>query len=297
MDSVAEKKALMDWYVAAGVDETIADSPVDRFASAALAAETPVAAQPTAHDSAVRETQTSLTPPAGTLQVGMSPAAPRPPQKPAQLQSRDAAVQTAQEVAAACSTIDELRAAFEAFDGCPLKETAMSFVFADGNPEARLMFIGEAPGAEEDRQGLPFVGPAGRLLDRMLSAIQLDRTQAYITNILPWRPPGNRNPTDAEIAACLPFLERHIALAKPDILLFVGGVAAKTLLRRTEGIMRLRGKWMTYEGASGAPVPARALLHPAYLLRQPAQKRETWNDLLDIRLRLDAPIGRDGSNT
>ena len=197
-------------------------------------------------------------------------------------------MQTAQEVAAACATLEELRTAFEAFDGCPLKETAMKFVFADGNPDAQLMFIGEAPGAEEDRQGLPFVGPAGHLLDRMLAAIQLDRTHAYITNILPWRPPGNRTPTDAEIAACLPFLERHIALAKPDILLFVGGTAAKTLLRRTEGIMRLRGKWMTYTPASGSPVPARALLHPAYLLRQPAQKRETWTDLLEIKSRLDA---------
>jgi DNA polymerase len=198
-------------------------------------------------------------------------------------------VQTAQEVAAATSTLEELRAAFEAFDGCPLKETAMSFVFADGNPAARLMFVGEAPGAEEDRQGLPFVGPAGRLLDKMLAAIKLDRMGVYITNILPWRPPGNRNPTDAEIGACLPFLERHIALAAPEIIIFVGGTSAKTLLRRKEGIMRLRGKWMTYEPTSGDPVAARALLHPAYLLRQPAQKRETWNDLLEIRARLDNP--------
>jgi len=290
MESIAEKKALLDWYMAAGVDETIAESPVDRFASAALAAEAPAATQQAGNGGAVREAQASFAPAAGT-----PPAAPRPAQKPARLQSRDAAVQTAQEIAGGCATIAELRAAFEAFDGCPLKETAMSFVFADGNPGARLMLIGEAPGAEEDRQGLPFVGPAGRLLDRMLAAIQLDRTQAYITNILPWRPPGNRNPTDAEIAACLPFLERHIALANPDILIFVGGVAAKTLLRRTEGIMRLRGKWMTYEGTSGSPVPARALLHPAYLLRQPAQKRETWNDLLDIRTRLDAAPAARGA--
>jgi uracil-DNA glycosylase len=287
MESVPEKKALLDWYLAAGVDETIADLPVDRFASAAFAAEISTTAAPVANTGAVGEAQTTFTPPE------VPPAIQRPAQKPAQLQSRDAAVQTAQEVAAGCSTIDQLRASFEAFDGCPLKETAMSFVFADGNPEARLMFIGEAPGAEEDRQGLPFVGPAGRLLDRMLAAIQLDRTQAYITNILPWRPPGNRNPTDAEIAACLPFLERHIALAEPEILLFVGGTAAKTLLRRTEGIMRLRGKWMKYEPASGGPVPARALLHPAYLLRQPAQKRETWKDLLEIRMRLDAAAGND----
>ncbi|CAN0449266.1 unnamed protein product [Discosporangium mesarthrocarpum] len=284
MDSAPEKRALLDWYVAAGVDETIAEEPVNRFAVK------PPEAAP-AGTGAVREAQTTFKGPAAP--GGAAPAAPRPAQKPPQLQSRDAAVQTAQEVAAGCATLDELRAAFEAFDGCPLKETAMSFVFADGNPDARLMFIGEAPGGEEDRQGLPFVGPAGRLLDKMLAAIQLDRTQAYITNILPWRPPGNRNPTDAEIAACLPFLERHIALAKPEVLLFVGGTAAKTLLRRTEGIMRLRGKWMSYEPATGDPVTARALLHPAYLLRQPAQKRETWNDLLEVKARLDTPPESD----
>lgn len=265
MDDKLATKALLDWYVTAGVDESIGDAPVDRFGLAP--AEAPVVAKSAPDDSAPR------------------PAAKAPP-----LQSRDAAVQTAQEVAGAAANLEELRAAFEAFDGCPLKETAMNFVFADGNPEARLMFVGEAPGAEEDRQGLPFVGPAGRLLDKMLAAIGLERNDAYITNILPWRPPGNRNPTDAEIGACLPFLERHIALAKPEILIFVGGTSAKTLLRRKEGIMRLRGKWMKYEPAIGEPVPARALLHPAYLLRQPAQKRETWSDLLDIRARLDAPL-------
>ena len=268
IDNRAAKKALLDWYVTAGVDETIAEEPVDRFSAASSEAAPAIAAPDAA------------APPA---------PASRPAAKPPQLQSRDAAVQTAQGIAAAASSLDELRAAFEAFDGCPLKETAMSFVFADGNPDARLMFVGEAPGAEEDRQGIPFVGPAGRLLDKMLAAIGLDRTGVYITNILPWRPPGNRNPTDAEIGACLPFLERHIALAHPDILIFVGGTAAKTLLRRQEGIMRLRGRWMMYEPPAGDPVPARALLHPAYLLRQPAQKRETWNDLLDIRARLDAP--------
>lgn len=271
MEDKAATKALLDWYVTAGVDETTAEEPVDRFAVSQHIPEKISA-------TSVQE---------ATAEFAPRSASTRPVAKPPPLQSRDAAVQTAQEIAAAASTLEELRAAFEAFDGCPLKETAMSFVFADGNPDARLMFVGEAPGAEEDRQGLPFVGPAGRLLDKMLAAIGLDRTDVYITNILPWRPPGNRNPTDAEIGACLPFLERHIALANPDILVFVGGTSAKTLLRRKEGIMRLRGKWMTYEPTIGDPVPARALLHPAYLLRQPAQKRETWGDLLDIRARLD----------
>ena len=251
MDSVAEKKALLDWYVAAGIDETITEEPVNRFAVVPAAA-------PVENTGVVREAQTAFKAPGDAPPVPLRPA-PKAPQ----LQSRDAAVQTAQEVAAGCATLEELRAAFEAF-------------------------VGEAPGAEEDRQGLPFVGPAGRLLDKILVAIELDRTQVYITNILPWRPPGNRNPTDAEISACLPFLERHITLASPKILLFVGGTAAKTLLRRTEGIMRLRGKWTTYEPASGDPITARAMLHPAYLIHQPAQKRETWNDLLDVKARLDA---------
>ncbi|MAI49995.1 MAG: uracil-DNA glycosylase [Rhodospirillaceae bacterium] len=275
MDNIAAKRALLDWYVAAGVDETIAHEPVNRLVADPITT-------PAENSSSIRETHAGL-----KATDHARPPTAQPASKPSQLQSRDAAVETAQGIAAGCATLEELRRAFEAFDGCPLKETAMNFVFADGNPFAKVMLIGEAPGAEEDRQGLPFVGPAGRLLDRMLAAIQLDRTKAYITNILPWRPPGNRNPTDAEIAACLPFLERHIALLNPEILLFMGGTAAKTLLRRTEGIMRLRGKWMKYEPALGDPITARALLHPAYLLRQPAQKRETWNDLLDIKSRLD----------
>jgi DNA polymerase len=275
MNDDATKRALLSWYVEAGVDEVIADVPVDRFAAAA--------------------------PPPGTVAPPRPatpvPEPPPPAARPAPppLQSRDAAVRTAQEIAAGASDVDALRAAFESFDGCPLKETATNFVFADGNPHAKLMFIGEAPGAEEDRQGLPFVGPAGRLLDRMLATIGLDRSQVYITNILPWRPPGNRNPTDSEIAACMPFVERHIALAGPSILILVGGTSAKTLLRRTEGIMRLRGKWLTYQPAAGEPIAARALLHPAYLLRQPAQKRETWRDLLAIDERLKSLQEHDGS--
>ena len=205
----------------------------------------------------------------------------------AELISRDEATRTARAAAAAAKTLEELKAAIEAFDGCALKESAKSLVFADGNPDGRLMFIGEAPGGEEDRHGVPFVGPAGKLLDRMLAAIGLDRTDAYITNILPWRPPGNRSPTDMEIAACLPFIERHIELAAPDILILVGGIAAKTLLGTSQGIMRLHGRWFEYERPGlPAPIPARPLLHPAYLLRQPAQKRETWMDLIEIKRRL-----------
>ncbi len=183
--------------------------------------------------------------------------------------------------------MEDLARTFAAFDGCDLKVTAKNFVFADGNPDARLMFIGEAPGAEEDRRGLPFVGPAGRLLDLMLAAIGLDRSGAYITNILPWRPPGNRNPTDAETTACLPFIERHIELAAPRILIPVGGTAAKALLNTREGIMKLRGRWLIYAAPRMEAIPARAILHPAYLLRSSAQKRDTWRDLIAIRRRLD----------
>ncbi len=251
--------ALLGWYMAAGADEAIAEAPVDRYA----------AAKP--------------------------PQAPprRPPadRQANLLVSREDVSKTARGMAAAAETLDALKTALADFDGCALKQTASSLVFGDGNPAASLMFIGEAPGAEEDRQGLPFVGPAGRLLDLMLGAIGLDRSAAYITNILPWRPPGNRAPTDAEIAACLPFVERHIELVSPEILVPVGGTAAKTLLATREGIMKLRGRWFTYESVGMVrPVPARAILHPAYLLRSPAQKRETWIDLIAIKHRL-AEIG------
>ena len=268
MKESLDSQSILEWYIDAGVDETIGETPVNRLAEAPATKTSP-------------EAQPAAAVPAPNRNAKLREAAAPP------LQSRDAALQTAREIAAGAQSLDDLRAALEAFDGCPLKETAMNFVFADGDQNSRLMFVGEAPGAEEDRRGLPFVGPAGRLLDKMLAAIGLSREDVYITNILPWRPPGNRTPTDSEIAACLPFLERHIELVNPDILLFVGGTSAKTLLRRQEGIMRLRGKWLTYEPQEGCPVTARALLHPAYLLRQPAQKRETWQDLIEIRQRLD----------
>lgn len=251
--------SVLAWQIEAGADEAIAEAPLDRFAA------TPQG-------------------PRGSPEP--SPETALPP-------DRTAAVSVAgntRETAAAATDLDSLKAAFEAFDGCALKETATNFVFADGSPDARLMFVGEAPGAEEDRQGLPFVGPAGRLLDRMLAAIGLDRGQAYITNILPWRPPGNRNPTDSEIALCLPFIERHIALVGPEVLVAVGGTAAKALLDTREGIMRLRGRWFNYAVAgSDTAIPLRAILHPAYLLRQPGQKRDAWNDLIAIKKRLAEP--------
>lgn len=184
-------------------------------------------------------------------------------------------------------SIESLREEIASFEGCPLKHTAMNLVFAAGNPAAPVMLVGEAPGEDEDRQGEPFVGVSGKLLEQMLRGIGLDRSQVYISNMLFWRPPGNRSPTDAEIAACLPFVERHIALAKPKILVPLGAIAAKNLLRSKEGITRLRGRWTDYTphlGIDGVP-PIRCLplYHPSYLLRQPGSKRQAWNDLLLLR--------------
>lgn len=188
-------------------------------------------------------------------------------------------------------SIEALREELMRFEGCALKHTAMNLVFSDGNPNSGIMLVGEAPGEDEDRQGLPFVGVSGKLLDRMLATIGLDRTNVYISNILFWRPPGNRSPTDAEIAACLPFAERHIALVKPKVLILLGGVAAKSLLRTKDGITRLRGRWTEYTPVIGkedvAPIKCLPIYHPAYLLRQPATKRQAWNDMLLLKQTLD----------
>ncbi|MFV3128216.1 uracil-DNA glycosylase [Niveispirillum sp. KHB5.9] len=206
--------------------------------------------------------------------------------------------QSARIAASAAKSLDELKDALSAFDGCALKKTATNLVFGTGSRQARIMLIGEAPGENEDRQGLPFVGPAGQLLDRMLGAIGLDRhaddpaKAVYITNMLPWRPPGNRSPTDSEIAACMPFMVRHIELLAPDFLIFAGGISAKAMLNRTEGITRLRGRSFDY-GSAGLkkPVVAMPMLHPAYLLRNPDAKREAWKDMLALKLRLEAGRG------
>jgi DNA polymerase len=199
-------------------------------------------------------------------------------------------VQRAQQVAAAAATLAELRAALAAFDGCALSATATNLVFADGNPNAGLMLVGEGPGAEEDRAGKPFVGPSGQLLDRMLASIGLDRTQYLITNLIPWRPPGNRNPTDSEVLICLPFLLRHIALARPRRLVLLGATASRAILGGSAGITKLRGKWaMASIPGVAAPLPALPMLHPAYLLRSPGAKRDAWSDLLLLRRTLDAP--------
>jgi DNA polymerase len=211
-----------------------------------------------------------------------SPPAAAAPLAPAQ------GAADAREAAARANSLEELRAALEAFEGCALKRTATNLVFARGNPQAPVMFIGEAPGAEEDRRGLPFVGASGQLFDRMVSHIGLDEESLYITNIIFWRPPGNRSPTDAESAACLPFVRRHIALVKPRLLVTLGRPAMNAVLGITTGINKARGRWVDYGEGLDAPIPAMPTFHPAYLLRNPAQKRQSWIDLLSLREKLDA---------
>ena len=199
----------------------------------------------------------------------------------------DAAISDARETARSAPTIDALREALASFNGCNLRFGARSTVFADGNPEANVMLIGEAPGRDEDRQGLPFVGRAGQLLDRMLTAINLDRTSCYITNMIPWRPPGNRSPTPLEIELCRPFIERHVELVNPQIVVLLGNVSTKALLGTTRGILSLRGTWSQYHPNSDMAIPALPTLHPAYLLRNPAQKKLSWLDFLSLRAHLD----------
>ena len=202
-------------------------------------------------------------------------------------QSQAEAAQSARALAAGAQTIEELAALVARFDGCALKRTATSTVFIDGNPAAPVMIIGEAPGAEEDRLGKPFVGRAGQLLDRMLAAIGLDRRDVQITNVIYWRPPGNRKPTAQEIASCLPFVFRHIALSRSKVLVLAGGTAASALLPMSEGITRLRGRWfdLAIPGLD-VPLPTLPMFHPAYLLRSPERKREAWRDLLALKAKL-----------
>lgn len=278
--------AWLDWYAAMGIRELVAEHPVDHFGQPEPEA---VTRKPTgAETGTARDGRQAAAdqdgPPSWVLEKEdlsqtASPAASR--QQPAF--DLGGSADDARTLAASCETLEKLEAALRDFDGCPLKETAINLCFADGNPEAPAMLIGEAPGAQEDRQGKPFVGPSGQLLDRMLATIDLDRTRVYITNVIYWRPPGNRTPTATEIATCQPFLERQIELIKPKLLVFVGGIAARALLGVTEGVTRLRGRPFAYNLPNGGEIPAIVMFHPAYLLRQPLQKRFAWRDLLEIR--------------
>lgn len=291
--------ALLDWYACAGVDEAIGEEALDRYAlseQAFAAARAARAAAAQGRPAGQRNAPSRSIPAEGFAQRGLPTSPPpAPPERlvrPAALGLAAApqqARETATHVASQCKSLAELRAALESFDGCPLKLTASSTVFADGNPDAPLMLIGEAPGRDEDRQGIPFVGESGQLLAKMMASIGYDRSRYYITNVLPWRPPGNRTPTDQEVATCLPFLVRHIELVQPKVLLLLGGLPTRSLFARPEGIMRQRGKWRDYESVGlSHPIPALATLHPAFLLRQPGQRRLAWRDLLEILYKLRA---------
>ncbi len=272
---------LIDWYAAMGVDEAIGDLPLDRLAAKP--------APPTESQVAVTRIPAAAAS-APTPVIAASPAGLAAPlSRPASAATMALAdhLLAARQAAAAATSLDALRQAVTEFDGCSLKATATHTVFADGNPAAPLMLIGEAPGADEDRIGRPFVGVSGQLLDRMLATIGVDRDSAYITNVLFWRPPGNRKPTDAEIALCRPFVERHIALVRPRILVLVGGTASAALMPGSEGITRLRGRWfdLAVNGVKET-FTATAMYHPSFLLRSPDRKREAWADLLNVKAKL-----------
>ncbi len=264
---------LLRWYADMGIDIAVDDVPHDRFAEsrAGVSAQAEERGTPAARPETIEASRRGVA----------EPALPA-----------EAIAASARNQAAAAQDLADLREKLSRFEGCGLKTTATQLVFGDGDPSADIMFIGEAPGADEDREGVPFVGRAGQLLDKMLASIGLDRGNVYIANVVPWRPPGNRTPTPLETAACLPFTRRQIALVDPKILVCLGAASAQTLLGGKEGVMRMRGRWFAY-AVGGKEIQAIAMLHPAYLLRQPAQKKLAWQDLLMLgqeinRLRLFA---------
>jgi DNA polymerase len=321
-DFAAQAAAVLAFYAEAGVDVLLAEAPVDRFtevpqlrpgvlaapgkpapqgAPAAVPAAAVEAGQPRATYEEYEAVRTARPPDAyigpserpddadkqprrfvlgapghsslpGPPGTGLSDAPPAP----------EAAIMAAREAARSAKSLDELRAILARFEGCGLRATARQLVFADGNPRARIMFVGEAPGREEDLEGVAFVGPSGRFLDRMMAAISLDRGSAYIGNVVPWRPPGNRTPTPQETAICLPFIKRQIELADPDILMCLGAPSAMALLGIKDGIRRSRGRWHIYHTGT-REIRAIATFHPAYLLRSPLEKRLAWRDFLAVK--------------
>jgi uracil-DNA glycosylase len=265
-DSVPTVQQLLAFYLEAGVDCALTEEPVNRLSDPDIVP-------------AVREA--ALANPVRTITAAMIPAA-----RGEAALAPEAAIISAREAARTAPSLEALRALLENFDGCALKSTATRLVFADGNPQARVMFVGEAPGREEDIEGLPFVGRSGKLLDRMIAAIGLDRSSAYIANVIPWRPPGNRTPTPQETQICLPFIQRQIELVNPDVLVTLGNPSTQTLLSTREGIMKTRGRWFDYDTGTRV-IRALATFHPAYLLRSPSYKRMAWQDLCSIAKALE----------
>jgi uracil-DNA glycosylase family 4 len=262
-------RQLLAFYLEAGVDCALTDEPVNRLSDPDI-----IAAPP-------RTEPQEATPPR-TL---MERSAPIPAAR-GDVPSPEAAIASAREAARTAPSLEVLRELLEKFDGCALKNTATRLVFSDGNPQARVMFVGEAPGREEDIEGLPFVGRSGQLLNRMIAAIGLDRTSAYIANVIPWRPPGNRTPTPQETQICLPFIQRQIELVNPEVLVTLGNPSTQTLLSTREGIMKTRGRWFDYDTGTRV-IRALATFHPAYLLRSPSYKRMAWQDLRSIAKALE----------
>ena len=258
-DRAPTLKQLLAFYLEAGVDCALLEEPVNRLADPDPTAAPAVTAQAV---------------PASTIPVAV-------PARGDIVPAPEAAIASAREAARTAASLDALRALLENFDGCALKSTATRLVFADGNPKARIMFVGEAPGRDEDIEGLPFVGRSGKLLDRMIASIGLDRSKVYIANVIPWRPPGNRTPTPQETQICLPFIQRQIELVDPDILVTLGNPSTQTLLSTREGIMKTRGRWFNYDTGTRV-IRALATFHPAYLLRSPSYKRLSWQDLRAI---------------
>jgi len=273
---------ILAFHLEAGVDVALGEEPVDRFSESAAEKAAPRARAAAPQPAADRPSPARPAPPPARVEL------PAP-----DLVTPDQAASEAREAATTAPTLEALQALLESFEGCSLKHTATRLVFADGNPQARVMLVGEAPGRDEDIEGKPFVGRSGKLLDRMLGAIGIDRTSAYIANVVPWRPPGNRTPTPQETAICLPFIRRQIELANPDILVCLGGPSAQTLLGIKDGITKARGRWMDYHTGTRV-IPALATFHPAYLLRTPLGKRMAWRDMLAVQQKLAETPGEKG---
>jgi uracil-DNA glycosylase family 4 len=279
-DRIEAARALLSFYAEAGVDALVGETPLDRLsvaridlAPATLVAQALDVEQTPERAPIARAPDMRRIAPAPNPETNFAGAAPAAP---------DIAVMAAREAARTAASLIELREILSKFEGCALRSTAKQLVFADGNPQARVMFVGEAPGREEDLEGLPFVGRSGKLLDLMMAAIGLNRTTAYIANIVPWRPPGNRTPTPQESQICLPFIRRQIELANPDVLVCMGNPATQTLLGVKDGIMRTRGKWFNFHTGT-REIRAIATFHPSFLLRTPLQKRFAWRDFLAIK--------------